>query len=348
MNKVESIAPLPKSESKGFISYIHHFRGLAIIFVAAGHLLMAWPEDSAVYRFFRVFWENGTVLFIFIAGYLFQYLSKKFEFKSYFIKKMQYVILPYFIVSVPIIIYRLMQHDYPGYIYALHPDFATWSALRKIIYFYLHGAHMQQLWFVPMIFCFYLVAPLLIYLDRHPRLYWLLLAFIAISCFVEREPFSDILKMFVHFISVYVFGMFMSRYRNKVLELMKRYWVLLTLVTVAIVVLNYIYFDEYNPVLNYVQKMLFCCFFIYWLWRLDKYVPKFFSTLAELSFGIFFIHYYAILIIKAIYEKVFHQPIPGNIVYWTIYLVLVLGGSVIVIKAIQKLMGGKSRYVIGC
>jgi peptidoglycan/LPS O-acetylase OafA/YrhL len=347
MNNLAAGSPA-KKEGKGFISYIHHFRGLAIIFVAAGHLLMNWPEDSAVYRFFRVFWENGTVLFIFIAGYLFQYLSKRFEFKSYFIKKLQYVILPYFIVSVPIIIYRVMQNDYPGYIFVSHPDFLNWPVVNKVIYFYLHGAHMQQLWFVPMIFCFYLISPLLIFLDRHPRLYWLLIVFVAISCFVEREPFSDILRMFVHFISVYVFGMFLSRYREQVLTLFKKIWIPLSIATIAAIVVNYIYFEQYNPLLSYIQKMLLCCFSIYWLWKLDKYVPAFFSTLADLSFGIFFIHYYAILIIKAVYEKIAHHPIPGNIVFWIIYLVLVLLGSVLVIRAIQKMMGSKSRYLIGC
>jgi peptidoglycan/LPS O-acetylase OafA/YrhL len=347
MNTLAAVPPA-KKEGKGFISYIHHFRGLAIIFVAAGHLLMVWPEGSPVYRFFRVFWENGTVLFIFIAGYLFQYLSKKFEFKSYFTKKLQYVILPYFIVSIPIIIYRLMQNDYPGYIFAAHPDFLSWPAINKIVYFFLHGAHMQQLWFVPMIFCFYLIAPLLIFLDRHPRLYYLLIVFVAISCVVEREPFSDILRMFVHFISVYVFGMFLSRYRDKVLTVFKKYWIVLTVATITAIVVNYIYFEQYNPLLSYIQKMLLCCFSIYWLWRLDKYVPAFFSVLADLSFGIFFIHYYAILIIKAVYEKLMHHPIPGNIVYWIIYLVLVLLGSVLVIRAVQKLTGSKSRYLIGC
>jgi len=94
--------------------------------------------------------------------------------------------------------------------------------------------------------------------------------------------------------------------------------------------------------------MLFCCFFIYWLWRLDKYVPSFVSVLAELSFGIFFIHYYVLLIAKAIYEKVAHHAIPGNIVYWTLDLVIVLAGSVLIIQFIQKILPRYSRYLIGC
>lgn len=335
-------------KKKEFINYIHYFRGIAIMFVVAGHLLLDWSAHSNIYHFLRTIWENGTVLFIFIAGYLFQYLSKKFEYKSYLGKKLKNVILPYFLVSIPIIIFRIVQNAYPGYLLALHNDFATWSVYKKVIYFYLHGAHMQQLWFVPMIACFYIIAPLLIYIDRHPVLYYSLFIFIGVSFLVEREPFSDILKMFVHFFSVYLFGMFMSRYRNRVLEVSKKYWVPLSLATVAAVILNYIYLDEYGGAFSYIQKMLFCCFFIYWLWRLDKYVPAFVSTLADLSFGIFFLHYYTLLIVKAGYEKIFSRSIPGNLAYWIADLTIVLLGTVLVIKLIKKFLGSRSKYIIGC
>jgi len=222
MNALTSTTAPKQQAKKEFLGYIHHFRGLAIIFVAAGHLLLNWPTDSRLYLLFRVFWENGTVLFIFIAGYLFQHLSRKFEYRNYLSKKIQYVIIPYFIISAPIIIYRIVTHDDPGYILAPHPDFASWPVWQQVEYFMLRGAHMQQLWFVPMIALFYLISPLLIYIDRHPHLYYLLLVFIPVSLLVTREPFSDIPRMFVHFLSVYLFGMFMSRYRSRYLDFARR------------------------------------------------------------------------------------------------------------------------------
>ncbi|MDP4254341.1 MAG: acyltransferase, partial [Bacteroidota bacterium] len=295
-----------------------------------------------------VLWGNGTVLFVFIAGYLFQHLSRKFEYKDYLRKKLQNVMLPYLIVSAPIIVYRLMAHEYPGYITDPHPAFATWPVWERVAYFLGCGAHLQPLWFIPMIAIFYVAAPLFIYIDRHPKWYYILPAVCVVSWFVEREPFSDIPKMFVHFFSVYVFGMFLSRYKKEYLEFAKKYYVIISIATVLAFAATLLFYTTLGNPLNYVHKMLFCCFFIYWLWRLERYVPPFFNLMADLSFGLYFLHYYTLLIVKAVYERSAHHAIPGNILYWTADLLLVLFGTIVVIQAVKRLAPKKSRYLIGC
>jgi surface polysaccharide O-acyltransferase-like enzyme len=337
-----------KPPKKEFINYIHNFRGIAIIFVVACHLLLNWDKNSKVEEFLFVFWGNGTVLFVFIAGYLFQHLSKKFEYRNYLVKKFQNIILPYFIISTPIIVYRIIYHNVTQYVLIPHPDFYSWSAIKQTIYFLTHGAHLQPLWFVPMISLFYLSAPLFIFIDRNPRLYFLLIPFAILSLLVYREPFSDIPRMFVHFISVYMFGMFMSRYKNQYIEFAKKYWILISCLTIGVFIINLIYCKQLNNPLNYLHKMLFCCFFIYWGWRLDKYIPKFLGLLADYSFGIFFIHYYFILIFKYIFEKVFNYEIPGNLANWTLELVLVILGSMLFIKIVKLIFHQRSRNIIGC
>jgi Predicted acyltransferases len=337
-------APVVK---KQFLRYIHSFRGIAIIFVVAGHVLLRWADDSKTHTFFRTFWENGTVLFVFMAGYLFQHLSRKYEYKDYLTKKFLNVILPYLVVSTPIIVMRLIQHDYPGVLLDLHPDFDSWSTLSKISYFIFHGAHLQQLWFVPMITIVYFLAPALIYIDRHPRLYWILLLLVPVSLVVPREPFIDIPRMFAHLISVYVFGMLMSHYKDAYLDWAKKYWLPLTLITMAAFAVNLYYFDQFNGPLNYVHKMLFCLCFIYWLWKLDKYVPPVIGLLAELSFGIFFVHYYVLLGIRAVYAKTIGGQVPGNILTWVVSLLIGLGVSVLIIKMVQKLVPKYSKNLIG-
>jgi Predicted acyltransferases len=340
----EAVTPAAK---KVFLRYIHSFRGIAIIFVVAGHVLLRWADGSPTHTFFRTFWENGTVLFVFMAGYLFQHLSRKFEYKDYLTKKFLNVILPYLVVSTPIIIMRLIQHDYPGVVTDLHPDFDSWGTLNKIAYFIFHGAHLQQLWFVPMITIVYFLAPVLLYIDRHPKLYLVLLLLVPVSLIVPREPFIDIPRMFAHLISVYVFGMLLSHYKDAYLEWAKKYWLPLTLVTAVAFGVNLYYFDELNGPLNYVHKMLFCLCFIYWLWKLDKYIPKVIGLLAELSFGIFFVHYYVLLAIRAVYWKTMGEQMPGNILNWAISLIIGLAGSVLIIKLVQKLLPKYSKNLIG-
>jgi surface polysaccharide O-acyltransferase-like enzyme len=338
----------PAKNEKKFISYIHNFRGVAILFVVACHLLLDWAEGSDTYKILELLFGNGTVLFVFIAGYLFQHLTRKLHYADYLKKKLTNVIIPYLIVSAPIIIFRIITNDVPGYILTPHPDFISWTIIEKISYFILRGAHMQPLWFVPMIALFYLAAPVFNYIDRHPKLYYSLLVFIAISILVDREPFSDIPRMFLHFISVYMLGMFMSRYKEQYLNFAAKYIMLINLLLIIALISNYVFYDSIRNPANYIQKMLFCAFFIYWLWRFERFVPSFINVLAELSFGIFFLHYYSILVIKAIYEKVFGTEVPGNFLYWIVDYVLVLVTTVLVIKSVKRLFPKYSRYLIGC
>ena len=59
---------------KKFNLTMHHFRGIAIIFVAAEHLLVPYyinSEIGQIYKFLSLtIFSPGSVLFAFIAGYL--------------------------------------------------------------------------------------------------------------------------------------------------------------------------------------------------------------------------------------------------------------------------------------
>ncbi len=337
-----------QNQSKAFITYIHSFRGIAILFVVACHLLLNWSPNSKVYKILELLFGNGTVLFVFIAGYLFQHLTKKLNYTDYLKKKFLNVILPYFIISAPIIAYRIFTGDIPGYITNKHADFFEWHQWQQVAYYIFYGAHMQPLWFIPMISIFYLFAPLFFFIDQRPIWYYLLIPLTIISIFIEREPFSDILKMFVHFISVYTFGMFMSRYKEQFLDFAKKKISIINLLLCVVLLCNYFLAEPYHNAANYIQKMLFCPFFIYWLWKFDKYIPRIISSLAEISFGVFFLHYYFILIIKAVYEKFIGVGIPGNFLYWGIDYLLVLVCTFILIKLVKFIFPKYSRYLIGC
>lgn len=88
-------------QKKPMLNYINVFRGLAILLILMGHT-MQFGKTGTIEKAvsFEIF-AGGTVLFVFIAGYLFQYLSYKFEFKNYLKKKWQNVIIPYIITAIP-------------------------------------------------------------------------------------------------------------------------------------------------------------------------------------------------------------------------------------------------------
>ncbi|HMH32965.1 MAG TPA: acyltransferase [Puia sp.] len=335
---------------KQFLNYIHYFRGIAILFVVGGHayLTLNWNKGSFSQIFFDSLWQNGSVLFVFIAGFLFQHLSWKFEYKRYLKTKALNVLLPYLIISTPELIYRLYTNRFTDFSVSENPDIYSWTITHKLWYLLSHGAHLPQLWFVPMIIIFYLIAPLLIYMDRHPKLYYTLFISIAVSLLVERKPFSNIPKMFVHFFSVYQFGMFISHYREQFMTFAKKNWVLISILSIGAFIATLVFYTDYSYPLNYIHKMLFCVFFLYWSWRLDKYIPRFLGYLAEISFGIFFVHYYFNIIYYTLCLHFYPAAKRGTALTWLFCLIFVIIGSVALIEMIKKVFPNRHRNIVGC
>ncbi len=335
----------PKKE---FLGYIHNFRGLIILFVVAAHVWLDWPEDSLTGLLLRVLVENDSVMFIFIAGYLFQFLSKKFTYSNYRWKKTQNVIIPYFIISIPILIYRIYAQDYGGVILEAYPDFAQYNVAAKVGLYYLHGSHMIQLWFVPMVAIFYLLAPVFIKIDKNPRWYYLLIPLFIISILVDRKALYDTPRMFVHYIFPYLFGMFASHYRKEFIEFSEKYWKPVLAAILVTIALNIIYDKPYYEKFNFVLKVLFCSFFLFIMRKAEKIMPAGLAKIAELSFGIFFVHYYFILAIRMGYPKLFGHEIPPTFINWLVYAVLTIVLSIITLRIIKKIFPKKSRLLVGC
>ena len=64
-----------------FLSHIHNFRAYAIIGIVGAHSLHAfvWNDHPYMFRFFDTLFNQSSVLFFFIAGFMFQFLSRRFE-----------------------------------------------------------------------------------------------------------------------------------------------------------------------------------------------------------------------------------------------------------------------------
>ena len=67
-------------KSSKFLRYIHNFRGFAILTIVASHSIyhLRWSNEI-IEKIGHVLIVNGTVYFVFIAGFLFQFLSLKEE-----------------------------------------------------------------------------------------------------------------------------------------------------------------------------------------------------------------------------------------------------------------------------
>ena len=332
--------------SRPFLGYIHAFRALAITFIVAGHAidLFDWTERPGVERALRIVLGNGTTLFIFIAGFLFQHLLPKFEVKRYYRSKLKNVLLPYALISIPAIVYYTAfaqrEKAWPG----LYEQ-PIWA---QIAIFLGTGTHVTPLWFIPMIAIFYAIAPLLRRLDRLPGFYLMIPAFLVVSCLVPRANFY---VNFVHYFSVYVLGMCVSRHQDWVVDRLRRNRSVAA--SAAIVVLlaaaEYFLTRESLTYLNLLQKIAFSAFAVGVLARLtSSKVAPWVGVVAECSYGVFFVHSYVLAGFKGLTEFALGCLITGGPEVTFLGLAATLAASIGLVQIVRALLGSKSRVVIGC
>ena len=299
-------------QKKPLLNYINVFRGLAIIMILLGHTMqLGDPNTIARCISFEIF-AGGTALFVFIAGYLFQYLSYKFEYKNYLKKKWQNVIIPYFITAIPGIIACLtIPLIYKNPFDGLNP-------IYQIGMFLTTGrVHNVPTWFIPMIVIFFVLSSLLLYLERKKILYKILPFLILITLFVPRgdiEPdwvmnldywgryfayIKYVLMGFVHFASSYILGMYFSSHDEKIDEFFKFRHVLIALMLIVSAFDVYLGYKTGN-MNGTASKLLFTVIILSYLKHYDEKIKsmvkfnKLMDITAKYSFGLFFIHWYFI------------------------------------------------------
>lgn len=328
-----------------FLGYIHSYRALAILFILGGHTIDAFIwGNTTLESLLRILISNGSVLFVFIAGYLFQHLSVKYNVSSYFTSKLKNVLIPYFLVSIPAIIVFVffVQRE------TVWPSFYDNTIWEQISFFYLTGIHLAPLWFIPFISLIYLLSPLLIWADKKPITYLALPLFIVLSCMYTRSnmPFDNVR----HFFSVYLLGMFFSHYKELLNPKISRYRVLIP-TAIVILGLTAIEFSAILPsvnYLNYLQKVLMSVFFLGFLIALGTRIEStLINLIANVSFGIFFIHSYILTGSKLTYQTFFGELPEGNLLGYCFVLLFVLIVTTLVVLLVKKLTGVHSKYFVG-
>lgn len=312
------------------LNYINVFRGLAILLIIMGHTMQfGRPSDIMNYINCEMIC-GGTALFIFISGFLFQHLSYKFEYKNYMKKKWTNVIMPYLITSIP------------GLFFCLYCPIAyknSFNGLSAYIQIPLHltigRVHNIPTWFIPMIVIFFIFSFLFLKLEKKKVLYKLLPLLFLITVFLPRgiaEYESTlgldylakylvyvkyILCNFLHFLSLYVFGMYCSSKKeiiDKFYDKRLLLWIIMLLLSMADIYAQYKYhYSNYT-----ISKTILTMLVLGYLKHYDEFIlshkktNKTLDFIAKYSFGLFFIHWYWFFI----YNQIFHletvMPLVNN------------------------------------
>lgn len=337
------------SGKRPFLQYMHYFRAIAILFVVLGHVnsSLVWNEESISGRVIQVLLNNATVLFVFIAGFLFQYLSNRYSYKEYLKKKLLYVIIPYTICTIPAIIMRIYTKP-PQHIVGKWSNFAEFSDVVQSCIYYLLGAALRPHWFIPMIFIFYIISPILIKGDRNDWLYKLLPIFMITSLIIPRGSLLDIHIMFIHFFSVYVFGMFVSKNIHLLSEGLKKWWYIPFAIFIS-TSLYLVFYDTFYAQSMFIQKLSIILLLIPFLQKSENKIPKKFGYLADISFGLFFLHDYFDVAYKFAKQKFTGDPfISGNLFHFATISILILFSTILLVYIVKKISKKASRYIVGC
>ena len=330
----------------GFLRSIHYFRGFAILNVVAVHSWKIPPgvgtatEQSLVATAREVAFHDSTMYFLFIAGFLFMHLADNFEWRSFFRKKLAFVVLPYVLVSSACFAVKCTSTG-PG----------DW--LRQWVWTLLTGSVQAQLWYVPFVCVIYLLSPPLLSLSRR-QWAWLggtacLLPLLGTRTGTHIWPLQ-----FVYFAPMYVLGCWARVEYEAFTRLARRYSGLLVvgavLATLALVLLSpealrFGWVDG-GESLSYVQKLSITLVVLNALQAWENRPIAWLNLLANHSFPIFFLH---TIVGNSAARLVFFSLCPaGLVVPWSILFVIVaVAVSLAISLSLRVLLGKRSRLLIG-
>jgi len=304
--------------------------------------------------------RNGTVPFVFVAGFLFQHLSNRFRYQPYLKSKLKYVVLPYLIVSLPAIAHQYMSRS--G-IYELPTRPDVLHAVARAFIACLTGAQMPvPFWFVPMIALFYVGAPLFMAIDKHPVWYWILPPAFVIAPLIHRSlGHKNVFHSALYFFPVYLLGLWSSHFRRPLFAWLRMHrWILGGLV-VALLAIEVAVLHLDGPIfslrpfsaergvldLDLFAKVLGSLLLIDFLQARRAATPAWLSAVANASFGIFFVHQY---VIQFVVKVSLWLPVDlkrSGLAAAVILTLVVTSASFLAVSLVRRIFGKHSRIIVG-
>lgn len=350
-----------------YLSYIHFMRGVAILYVVSVHargFASYWHSSPEMYSFLDSFSDpsegNGTTLFLFIGGFLFQHLThERFVYRKYLLQKFKVLILPYLVISAPLIFLRL-NTDFQSL--SLPDDFYQRSVFEQVIHFLATGSHLPPFWFISTIILFYISSPLLHALDNE-RFYRMVFPLILLaSLFTYRpEHNANPFLSYLHFIPVFMTGMFASYYKNKILKddnvllfiLLGVYLAVCAGELTGLITLSRdtsfedVLYGGVTAFNIYMFKALVLCFlWMVFFYRIRNARLPTLELFANYSFGLFFVHYLFISVSRKLFERN-GLTFDFSAMTYLLYFAAILLVSVGAVYVVKRFTGGYSRYLIG-
>ncbi len=337
------------------MQFINNMRGIAILLIIVDHSMIGPPANSGLLVLLDYLLGNGTIVFVFIAGYLFTRTTDNFRYVPYLRNKALTVVLPYLVTAFPVTVgfvagwapsHRWMDLDW----------YYSLDYVSRYVYITITGGALGPLWFIPMIVLFYGASPVFNALKKSPLLVPVfLLALVAASLIGRSSHNANTFQSFVVYAPAFLLGMVASRHEDVLSPAVPRaLWLLAGYVAVEIALFPALLSlptgiaDRIGMLLNLplaVLLMLVCKS------ALNRRITVL-DMFARLSFFLYFIHGYFTGIMRNVVRAVFGaRPMIDNPILDLSAIVLasfiVISASLTVFVALKYVTKDRSRYLIG-
>jgi len=340
-------------------------RAIAIILIVGSHChsISNIIPSNFIHRLLINITAGGTVVFVFLSGFLFHhvfYLKKRIN--IFLKKRVGRLLIPYLILSIIPIAYKIYSQPNFWSSYIHHEETGILNEyIFPIFLFLIGGDHLVAYWYISFAILLFLCYPLhTMFIKANYKVQILILAItLSISLIVQRPPPLSLLSIqsLVYFTPVYLFGIYCSIYKERIYSFFRAKEYLFLIPFLLILLLQTYFGIEGNAEKFYFsyegidsilpQKIFLCLFLIVWLHRFEGSSNKYVLLLANTSFAIYFLHGYVLrllYIIKGHLEiEQFSQPI---LVFFISLIVLLLISTLIAI-VIKRVFKNNSSYITG-
>lgn len=340
---------------KKFLKHIHYFRAFAIINIVIVHL---WHIPSAyqdhhgvelVNTVREVAFHDSTIYFLFISGFLFYYLSPRFELIKYYRNKLFNVISPYLIIASSIVLINQLP--------------VVTGREESLLQFFkylgrslLNGSAQIQYWYIPFISLVFLISPFLLKIPATVFQRIVLLGCLS-PLLGLRTDTSITVYQYLYFFPIYLLGIYSAMDYSNVVAFIKEYknrLIFLLVITTGLLIFlhgkpYYLGFVNITESLYYIQKVSICFLATLFLMKLENKEIVLLDLFATYSFAIYFMHtLVGDNFIKIWYYHQVFAKLPGLIFPLSFFYVATMCFiTLFVCMLLKRVLGKQSRYFIG-
>ncbi|WP_372737638.1 acyltransferase family protein [Neptunomonas sp.] len=336
-----------------------YLRALAIILIVLGHSVYNSEKG------FPVLLENlvrgGTAVFVFISGFfLHAVFSKNFELQSFLVKKLKNVYVPFLVVSVVGLAFRVFGW---GVIDDLPLNKIGLNIFHTVKNFYVLFPH----WYIPFIMVVFILSPFYLGFSRLPVWRQLLMFFLfSLLAVILHRPHGNasVLQSLLYYTPFYLMGILYSQHRPWFEE---KYQQILTIAVVLVAGAMYLqtyvwvwvgnyhksFFGFRGVDLQFIQKIGLCFILLaicQMLARREK-TSAWLKEVGDLSFAIFFLHPLFTMAMANIFPLLGWRGVSGGALFSVAMTLLVFSinffGSFYTARLFRSLLPTKSRWLIG-